>query len=359
MLLYSVNFKNRQRNIAFLFLFVLPVIFCSCLKSANYYLSGGLGEFNKEQDTLITLLSTTKAPDVRFAVTSVIAKNLKLKKQSKRLIVFLTSLVEENPDDVYNDYWLLMTANEYMEMNMPQTAAYYFERIVNSQDDLIIKGQSAKLISLNSLIKITNSPKRLTEYYSKLITDFYESTNPAYAYFMLAQSYEKLGEWSLAIQTYSKFLSLNQFDIIIPGIPDSYSYARKIVDYNSSSKNWAVETLDELVQNLTGAIRSQDYKTLERYRSKVNFFAMSWKQELSEAHPQPDFDIRNFMRGSYIQISKELDPLSTPYEAYLRTHGWNQYVRTWYLYFKKVNFPADPSIHGRWEWAGIYYGEKL
>ena len=26
---------------------------------------------------------------------------------------------------------------------------------------------------------------------------------------------------------------------------------------------------------------------------------------------------------------------------------------------EKVNFPADPEIHGRWEWAGIYFGEKL
>ncbi|MCI6442425.1 MAG: tetratricopeptide repeat protein, partial [Spirochaetia bacterium] len=46
-------------------------------------------------------------------------------------------------------------------------------------------------------------------------------------------------------------------------------------------------------------------------------------------------------------------------EAYLRTTGWSNYVNVWYLYFRKVNFPADPEIHGRWEWAGIYYGEKL
>lgn len=322
-------------------------------------MSGGLGELDEEQCILTELLNTSSNDDIRFAATFLAAKNLKLKKQSKRLIVFLTSLAEQNPEDVYNSYWLLMTANEYMEMGMPEMASYYFERIINSKYDLIIKNKSVKLISLNTLIKITDSPQRLSEYYSKLITEFYESINPAYSYFMLAQAYEKMGEWVLAIQTYSKFLNLNRFDIIIPGIPDSYSYAKKIVDYNASSKNWTAETLDELVKTISNAIKRQDYKTLEKYRSKVNFFAMSWKQELSEAYPQPDFDIRNFMRGSYINISQELDPLSTPYEAYLRTHGWNQYVRTWYLYFKKINFPADPSIHGRWEWAGIYYGEKL
>ncbi|MDR1596788.1 MAG: tetratricopeptide repeat protein, partial [Treponema sp.] len=46
-------------------------------------------------------------------------------------------------------------------------------------------------------------------------------------------------------------------------------------------------------------------------------------------------------------------------EAYLRTWGWSQYISTWYLYFRKINFPSDPEIHGRWEWAGIYYGEKF
>ena len=29
------------------------------------------------------------------------------------------------------------------------------------------------------------------------------------------------------------------------------------------------------------------------------------------------------------------------------------------VYFRKVNFPLDPDIHGNWEWAGIYMGEKL
>jgi len=43
----------------------------------------------------------------------------------------------------------------------------------------------------------------------------------------------------------------------------------------------------------------------------------------------------------------------------LRTWGWHQYLSTWYLYFRKIYFPADPEIHGRWEWAGIYYGEKF
>jgi len=86
---------------------------------------------------------------------------------------------------------------------------------------------------------------------------------------------------------------------------------------------------------------------------------MSWKQDEIDPNAQEEFSMRNFMRGNAVKFSDSLDPDSTSTEAYLRTWGWNQYVSTWYLYFRKVNFPVDPDIHGNWEWAGIYVGEKL
>ncbi len=341
----------------------IAVIFCffvfSCSHDDNAYLYDGMSELEEEQKTLTRLLSETQNPKVIFSIKDKIAKNLKFKHKPRSLIVFLSSLADDMNDDGFKEYWFLMLANEYLEQKMTEPAAYYFERIIKSDKDMEISGKSIKYISLKNLIGITSEPKRLAEYYSKLIAGFYDSIDPAYSYFMLAQNYEKLGEWHLAIQTYSKFINLGRFDLVIPGIPDNYGYARKVVDYNSSSKSWTVENLDDLVATIKNAIQQNDYRTLERYRSKVNFFTMAWKQELSELYSQPDFDLQNFMRGSYIQIANELDPASTPREAYLRTSGWNQYVSTWYLYFKKVNFPADPEIHGKWEWAGIYYGEKI
>lgn len=331
----------------------------SCKKDNNSYLYSDMDELKDEQKKLTVLLAETKNSEEAFALKDKIAKNLKLKKKNKSLLIFLSALAESAEKDKYKEYWFLMLANEYLEQNMSEPAAYYFERIIKSDKDIEVDGKSVKYISLKNLIGITTEPERLTAYYSMLINDFYDSIDPAYSYFMLAQNYEKLGEWHLAIQTYSKFISLRRFDLVIPGIPDNYSYARKIVDYNSSTKSWTVEKLDNLVAKIKTAIANNDYVTLEHYRSKVNFFTMAWKQELSELYAQPDFNLRNFMYGSHIKMAAELDPSSTPREAYLKTSGWNQYVSTWYLYFKKINFPADPEIHGRWEWAGIYYGEKI
>lgn len=339
-----------------LLLIVASTMSCS-RQEVSFQFFAGLRDVNDRCMSLVLLLQETENEQHQFAIQKEIAKELKASGQRKRLQVFLSSIVQE--ESKYKNYFMLMLANEYMERNMPQLASLYFERIVDSDMDLIVGDKSLKLISLNSLIKISNSPENLIKYYSVLIKDFADDINLAYTLFMLARSYERVGEWNVAIQTYQKFLNLKEFDVVVPGISDSFDYAKKIVDYSSSSKNWTVESLSELVGIIQRAVRNQDYNLLDHYRSKVNFFAMTWKEEISEQHSKPDYSVYHLMYGGDIKIAKTVDSFSTPHEAYLRTTGWRYYAKTWYFYLKKINFPADPSIHGRWEWAGIYYGEKL
>ncbi len=336
------------------------VLATSCGEASRDYLVDGLTRYGDEQRQLLGLLERGKTDEqTRFALTNRIAGNLKAEGKLRNLVLFLTTTVERNPDDPYNAYWLLMVANAYLEQDAPQIAGYYFERILGSSRDLEIRGKSIHLVSLQNLIQITDQPELRVKYYGDLITRFSGSIDLGYSYFMLARSYERLGEWELAIQTYAQFIGYGQYDVIIPGVPDAYEYAKRIVDYNTSSKDWTFETLDELVGNIKSAIGDYDYRRLDRYRAKVNFFAMSWKQEASDHNSQTDFQMRDFMGGNRIRFNDALDASSNPHEAFLRTSGWNQYVSVWYLYFRKVNFPADPDIHGRWEWAGIYYGEKM
>ena len=296
---------------------------------------------------------------IRFALIDKIASNLQAERKTKSLAVFLQSVIDSDRSNPYNAYFLLRLAAAYRDVQEEAIASYYFEYIIQNYPDMLVNGRSIHLLCLKNLIELTGTDAKSAVYYSRLLTDFYDEFDPAQAYFMLAQAYEKQGEWQQAIQAYTQFLNLHRFDVIIPGIPDSYGYARKIVDYSASTKSWTFNTLGELLRTVKTAIRARDYTTLERCRSKVNFFAMSWKQELPDMQQQSDVNLQDFMYGSSITIAPELDPSSTPYEAYLRTSGWNQYIRTWYLYFRKINFPADPAIHGRWEWAGIYYGEKI
>ena len=101
---------------------------------------------------------------------------------------------------------------------------------------------------------------------------------------------------------------------------------------------WTFESLPALEAAVKKAIRNYDWRSLDKYRAKVNFFSMSWKQDEMDPNAQEEFSMRNFMRGNRVRYNKELDADSTSSEAYLRTWGWSQYVSVWYLYFRKVNF---------------------
>ncbi|CEM62965.1 MAG: tetratricopeptide repeat protein [Treponema phagedenis] len=332
----------------------------ACNASSDTYLYEGLKKHRDEQIQLVNLLETETNESMRFALIDKIAANLRQEKQYKTLTVFLGNIINTDQKNPYTAYWLLMLGYCYQEQNMPEIAACYFERIIQNYHDIEIQEKSIHLLCLQNLIKLSKDPLRQVNYYSRLLSEFYTSIDPAYAYFMLGRAYEGLGEWQAAIQTYTQFLSLKRYDVIIQGIPDSFGYASKIVNYNAaaSSKNWTFASLDDLVKTITAAIHKGAPNTLENYRSKVDFFAMSWKQEQAEKQEQPYFNLESFMAGRRIRVASSLDPSSTPYEAYLRTSGWNQYISTWYLCFKKINFPPNPDIHDRWEWAGVYYGEK-
>ena len=320
-------------------------------------------EIRSEQEELISLLGADGiAQETAFTLKNRIAANLAATGNTTALAVFLTSDAAAGGSDPYAAYWLLMAADVYMKQNSPEIAAYYFEHILDNCNDLTVRGNSIHQICLQNLIGISSSPQRLIQYYTNYIRQFPQEKNISEFYFMLGRAYEQAGEWEMAIQSYTKFLQQEQYDVATPGIPDAYAYARRLIDYNNSSKNWTFATLDELVSSIKRALDRYDTDALERYRAKVNFFTMSWEQNYAVTGMQEsevEFQIRDFMRGNKITYNAQLDPSSTPYEAYLRTSGWNQYVTVWYLYFRKVNFPADPETHGRWEWAGIYYGEKI
>jgi hypothetical protein len=252
-----------------------------------------------------------------------------------------------------------MIAYGYIQQEAYPAAALYFDLIIKNYPDLTVLGESIHLACLNQLIELVDNPEQRVWYYEELISRFSDQINLEIAYFMLAQAYEQIGEWNGAIRAYTQYRQSYQ-GTAIPGFPDADSYAQQLVDFANSSKNWTFENLPALVNAITIALDAGSSGRLEQCRAKVNFFARSWGQEATdEAKGMVDFNLSDFMRGSRIRYAGELDAGSNANEAYLRTWGWSQYISTWYLYFRKIYFPSDPEIHGRWEWAGVYYGEKF
>ncbi|MGL4985853.1 MAG: tetratricopeptide repeat protein [Treponemataceae bacterium] len=338
------------------FLFFLPIIliFLSCQNTVQ------TTEQLKASDLRKLLDDETIDTIGTFTIINELSRTMLAKKEHDNLVLFLSDYVERHPSDPYNAYWLLMLAYSYLQNDSPSIAEYYFDRIINNYSDLLVNSTSVHLVCLQNLIKISTIPTNRILYFTQLIEYFPDDNNVTELYIFLALEYERAGEWDLALQMYMNFLAQqNATTIQIIGLPDAYSHAKKIIDFNLSSKDWTFESLDALSNAIMRAINNGEWWSLDRYKSKVNFFSMSWSQDENDPNSQRNFSMRRYMEGRRIRYNESVDDSSSPHEAYLRTAGWTQNISIWYLYFRKINFPSDPEIHGRWEWAGIYFGEKL
>jgi hypothetical protein len=347
---------------AFFLLGVLAVCAASDSSSAMagvdpYYITGTKEQQQDLRDLFKLLERESQNGEEQFSVVREIAGEYARLREHGRLINFLSSWTQIHREDPYAAYYLLMIAYAYGMEEAPAMSALYFDLIVKNYPDLNIRGESIHLVCFNQLIQLTDNDEQRIWYYQELISRFSDRIDLGTTYFMMGQAYERIGEWSRAIQAYTQFLPY--YGTVIPGFPEAYSYARQLVDFNNSRKDWTFETLDALTGAIRTALDSGSSWQLRRYQAKVNFFAHSWGQEYMDDGTDAEFNLSDFMMSNHIRYAAELDASSNANEAYLRTWGWSQYISTWYLYFRKINFPPDPEIHGRWEWAGIYYGEKF
>ena len=322
-----------------------------------YYIVGSRENQEALRDMFLLLENEYPGSEEQFTVIREIINHYVRQREFPRLINFLTNRVNSNSRDPYNTYYLYIIATTYIQQEAHAVAAMYFNLIIKNYPDLTVSGESIHLASLNQLLSIIDNPEKRIWYYEELISRFSDQIDLGAAYFLLAQAYEQSGEWASAIRAYTQFLP--NMNTNVPGFPNADIYARQMVDFHNSPKDWTFTTLNALVESIQDALDAGSYAQLERARAKVNFFARSWGQDASDESGIAGFHLLDFMRSSRISYATELDAGSNANEAYLRTWGWSQYLSTLYLYFRKINFPADPEIHGRWEWAGVYYGEKF
>lgn len=334
----------------------------ACTKPDSYYITGDAAS-REELGELFSLLSAKSGDaDGRFSLVKRIGERLYSADEGRKLAVFLTTHLRREPDDPYGAYYLLVVAKHYLGEGARPLAAMYLGRAVREYRDLEVDGESVHFTALSSLAEIVDDPAGKVEYYKQLLGRFPTKTNPGVAYYLLGRAYEQLGEWSLAMDSYAKY---NQNPSPVPGHPEATGYARKTVVFNSSDKSWTYESLDALVAGVKAALARASGPELRSFTAKVNFFTISWEQDESETYTSTkdetssQFSFENFMKGGRIQCADRLDKSSNANEALLRTWGWSDYkIATWYFSFRKVDFPADPEVHGRWEWAGIYFGDK-
>ena len=291
----------------------------------------------------------------RYGIMEQIISLYRTKGYSKELKYFLNEYLYVYPEDSYNCYYLLILGTLYEEEGSHDVAALYYNRLLTNYDDLIIKGQSVHLFSLNKLLSNGSGDLLKIEYYQELLKRFSADIDKGLIQYRLAESFEKEGLWDESIDSYRKFLDAPP--TTIPGEPNVYNEVNHYLKFHYSKKDWTRETLDGLVKSIKYAIYNRSSSRLNMYMAE-DFFMMSWGQDRYDPFTQIPMELAYFLKSS-VWYNRELESGSNDSEAFLRTGGWSYRINIWYLYFNRIRYPIDPEINGRWEWAGIYFGDRL
>ena len=288
----------------------------------------------------------------RYALITEIARTLRRGGQAERERTFLTLRAQRHPGDPYNAAYLVIVADSYQEAAQTPLAVHYYRRVLRNQPDLEVRGRSLHLHCLTRLLDLDDASRRI-EYSQELVERFADRVDLALHLYRLAGAYAERGAWEQALATYETFLNAPPTEI--PGEPHAYRRITELIRFHHSDKSWVRDDLQTLLEAVQAAISRRDMSAMRRLQAKANFFATSWG---SDATLTRRFQLEAFpMRR--VRADAELHPDSNEREAFLRTTGWTFRVTTWYLYFRRVDYGIDPGIDGSWEWAGIYFGEKL
>lgn len=271
---------------------------------------------------------------------------------------FLSNHVTRFPDDGNNGYYLTVVGDLYRDNRAYDLARQYYRRALLRYPDIRVRNVPTHKVAVNRLLTIVEEPRERIEYLHYLQDYYRDEIDRGLVAYNLGVAYEHAGRWDEAFESYRLFLALPHTRV--PGDPSARQDITRRLAFYDSNRQWTHRNLDRLVASITAAIAAQNPAALLRYRAGENFFTMSWQQDETDANSDiPTFDIGAFLRRSRVRFSSELEVGSNANEAYLRTWGWSHRIPTWYLYFRRIDFPADPEVHGNWEWAGILFGEAF
>ncbi len=278
-------------------------------------------------------------------------------KEYKVLRTFLLDMIYNYPESLYNAYYFLLLGMLYEREGSTDIANIYYNRVVNNYDNLVTSSnESTHIYSLDKLIKFhQKDPLRRIRYYNMLLNNFSGEIDRGQTHYYLAKAYEEEGLWEESLMNYRRFLLYP--DSQIPGEPNAHSKVNQYLTFHKASKSWTQESLDSLVNSIKYAINAKDSYRLERYKGS-DFFIMGWGKGRYDPYSKIPMTLGSYMR-SPIWYDTEIIRESTDQEAYLRTGGWEYRINNWYFYFSRVYYPINPEIHNRWEWKGIYLGNKI
>lgn len=339
---------------------VVSVAVLALLVAAAYAIPQLLDRFNSApMDPTLDLYVRQAAVGVpAFPVAERAAATIRAQEGPAAMQRFLLRHVQAFDTDPHNGYFLILVAESYQSAGAVDLARDYYKRAFHRYPSITVAGKDTHFVALNRLLALATYPEERIEALSALLSRYADQIDISQTHFQLAAAYGAAQRWTEAFAHYRAFLA--RPETASGSRPQIRQQAEHLLAFHESPRDWTQPNLNDLVTAIKRSLAAQDTRALLRHRAKVGFFSMSWEQEQFDFNSQIDtFDIGAFLRASRVRFAENLDLASNAREAYLRTWGWSHRIPTWYLYFRRVDYPADPEIHGNWEWAGIYFGDVL
>jgi len=294
-------------------------------------------------------------PAMRFAALEPVIGRSRKAGETEWLEAFLGNVLESYPNDPYGAYYLMAMAEGARESKSGDLSLDYLRRLLKNYPDLEIKGNSLHLLAMEKIASETANPRESVAMRLEMKRHYPDRIDQGLNLYRLAGEYRKIGEWDAMYQAYQSYLDFPETSV--PNVPEARNRVLSNLSFHSSNKSWTMENLDNLIATVKYAIRNQDAKLLTRMQAEP-FFLMNWSQETSDPFTHIPMTLGTFLKPS-IRYNRDLEAYSNESEAFLKTTGWSWKIRTWILYFRRIDYPADPEINGSWEWAGIYFGDRL
>ena len=335
----------------------VPALLFFALLSACGFDGTVPAEIRKDKDLrefLNIAAESSSEPALRYTALEPVIARARSAGELDWLASLLGGIIEANPRDPYGAYYLMAMAEGARDSGSDDLALDYLRRLLNGFPDLEISGRSLHLLAMGEIAVKSDDPREVIAMRMDMQSRFPNRIDEGRNQYYLAEVYETIGEWESMYASYRAFASSLS---VIPGVPDARHRIRSALRFHASDKSWTMESLDDIVGTVKYAIKNLDAPLLRRYQAD-NFFLMNWSQDSSDDFTRIPMNLGSFLKSS-VRYRNELESFSNDREAYLWTAGWTWRIPTWYLYFRRIDYPANPEINGRWEWAGVYFGERL
>ena len=245
------------------------------------------------------------------------------------------------------------------KVELRSLARYYYERVVSGYGDVRI-GEVSLRKPRSSSSYDSARPGRPRQVLPDAARGIRATGRTGLLYYRLAENLELLGEWEAVYEAYRNVLRYP--DLRFPVNRTRIGPSRIAWSSTTARRTGPSDRRRPPAHHHVGA-REQGHAHARPLPGRRELL----HTELGAGFRRSEHDTALGYRGAPASHEtraqhrpREVDIDADGDEAYLWTYGWGGLrIRTWYLYFRKVHFPPDPEIHGTWEWAGIFLGERL